>query len=176
MSALTLDRLVALLQEYVRQTGDSLDLLLIGRLALHAYGDPDPQTEDLDAELSGNFDSLAGFLKQRNIPTNLSENISGWSTVAMPPGYRGRCTVLMEQPGLRIRLLSPVDFVIAKLRRGTEQDLRDAEFVARKFGVSPETVGASAERALAASPKDTTLFTFRKTVELFCQRLRNGVG
>lgn len=171
MSALTLDRLFALLREYVQQTGDRLDLLLIGRLALHAYGVGTPQTEDLDAEFTGDFDRLVGFLKERSIPTNLSENISGWSAVAMPPGYRERCTVLMEQPGLRVRLLSPADFVISKLRRGMEQDLEDAAFVARKFGVSSGAVQAAAERALAASSKDTTLFAFRKTVELFCQRL-----
>lgn len=171
MSALTLDRVVGLLEEYVQETGAPLDLLLIGRLALQAYGAARPETEDLDAEVVGDFDPLVAFLKQHNIPTNLGENISGWAVVAMPPGYRERALVFLEQPGLRIRLLAPVDFVIAKLRRGTEPDLDDAAFVACKFGVPPTDVQAAAEAAIAASPKDTALFAFRKTVTLFCARL-----
>lgn len=174
MSALTLDHLIGLLQEYVRDTRAHLDLLLIGRLALYAYGAENPQTEDLDAEIVGDFDRLVAFLKQRQILTNLSENISGWSVVAMPPGYRERATVFFDQSGLRIRLLAPADFVIAKLRRGTETDLEDAIFVAQKFGVSSGAVQASAESAVAASPKDTALFAFRQTVELFCRRLQRG--
>ena len=70
--------------------------------------------------------------------------------------------------------LSPVDFAIAKLRRGTELDLDDALFVAQKFGVSPGLVKMAAESAVAASPKDTALFAFRQTVDLFCQRLQSG--
>lgn len=92
----------------------------------------------------------------------------------MPPGYRERATVFHEQPGLRSRLLAPVDFVIAELRRGTEQDLDDAAFVARRFGVPPSAVKDAAERAVSASPKDTALFAFRKIVELFCQRLQTS--
>ena len=172
-SALTLDHLIRLLQEYVRDTRAELDLLLIGRLALYAYGAEHPQTEDLDAEIVGDFDRLVAFLKQRQVLTNLSENISGWSVVAMPPGYRERATVYVDESGLRIRLLAPVDFVIAKLRRGTEQDLDDAMFVVRKFAVSSAAVQASADRAVTASPKDTALFAFRQTVELFCRRLKS---
>jgi len=171
LSALTLDRLIELLADYVRETGTALDLLLIGRLALYAYGATEACTEDVDAELVGHVEQLSDFLKRRNIPANLSENISGWSVVAMPPGYRERAQVFREQGGLRIRLLAPVDFVIAKLRRGTEDDLGDAEFVARRFAIPSGAVRAAAELALAASPKDTALFAFRKTVELFCRRL-----
>lgn len=171
MSVLNLSRIIALLEDYARQTGSQLDILLIGRLALYAYGAEHAHTEDLDAELTGNFDQLSAFLKNHKIPANLSENISGWSVVAMPPGYRERARVFFEREALRIRLLAPVDFVIAKLRRGTEQDLADAEFVARRFGISRDAVRATAEQAIAASPRDTALFVFRKTVDLFCQRI-----
>lgn len=171
MSALTLERLTALLLDFVRQTGAPLDLLLIKRLALYAYGAEQAKTEDLDAELAGNFEQFSAFLKTHGIPANLSENTSGWSVVAMPPGYRDRATMFLERDKLRIRLVAPVDFVIAKLRRGTEQDLADAEFVVRRFHISADAVRASAEQAIAASPKDTALFVFRKTVELFRQRI-----
>lgn len=171
MSALTLDRIVALLKDYVRQSGSPLDLLLIGRLALYAYGATEALTNDLDAELTSDLEPFAVFPKKHNVPENLSENISGWSVVAMPPGYRERTQVFRAQGGLRIRLLAPVDFAIAKLRCGTEQDLADAEFVAHRFALTPDAVRAAAEQALAASPKDTALFVFRKTVDLFCQRI-----
>jgi hypothetical protein len=76
-----------------------------------------------------------------------------------------------EDGGLRIRLLHPVDFVIAKLRRGTEQDLDDAQEVVLRFHLSPVDIQVASDSAIQASPKDTALFTFRKTVDLFCQRL-----
>lgn len=41
----------------------------------------------------------------------------------------------ISQPNLRVRLLAPVDFVIAKLRRGAEQVLDDAAFVIKRFGL-----------------------------------------
>lgn len=171
MSPLTTERLSKLLEEYVRQTGASVDLLLVGGLALQAYGYVDRATQDVDGEVAGDLEPLVEFLRQHQIPSDLGENMSGWSVIAMPPGYRDRASILYGQPGLRLRLLHPTDFVIAKLRRGTELDLEDAEYVARRFGVTPGAVQAAATAALAVSPKDTALFLFRKTVEIFCARL-----
>jgi len=74
-------------------------------------------------------------------------------------------------PKFRIRLLHPVDFVIAKLRRGTEQDLEDAQEVAIRFYLSPADIQVAADSAIQAPPKDTAPFTFRKTVDIFCQRI-----
>jgi hypothetical protein len=107
----------------------------------------------------------------RDIPADLTENFSGWSIVAMPPGCRERATDLIRTEHLRVRVLAPVDFVIAKLRRGTDRDLDDAAFVARQFLLTPQQIGAAADAALTASPQDTALLFFRKTVELFCRRL-----
>jgi Nucleotidyltransferase of unknown function (DUF6036) len=171
LSRLTTERLSTLLEEYVRQTGVSVDLLLVGGLALQAYGYADRATQDVDGEVTGDLEPLVEFLRQHNIPADLGENMSGWSVIAMPPGYRDRTSVMYEQPGLRVRLLHPTDFVIAKLRRGTELDLEDAEYVVRRFDVTPEAVQTAAAAALMASPKDTALFLFRKTVEIFCARL-----
>jgi hypothetical protein len=171
LSVLTLDRILTLLEDYVRRSGRPLNVLLIGRLALYAYGSQEAQTEDVDAELGQDVEEVGAFLKQHGVPSNLSENISGWSIVSLPPGYRTRSSVLHDRNNLRISLLAPVDFVIAKLRRGTEQDFADAEFVARRHGVTAEAVQAAADSAIAASPKDTALFVFRKAVALFIQRL-----
>lgn len=171
MLLVTTERLSKLLEEYVRQTGASVDLLLVGGLALQAYGYTDRATSDVDGEMTGDLEPLVEFLRQHHIPADLGENMSGWSVIAMPPGYRDRASVLHEQPHLRLRLLHPVDFVIAKLRRGTDLDLEDAEYVARRFGVTSQAVQEAAESAIIASPKDTALFLFRKTVHLFCARL-----
>jgi hypothetical protein len=171
LSALTIDRTLTLLGDYVRRTGRPLDVLLIGRLALYAYGSQDAHTEDVDAELIQDVEEVGSFLKHHGIPSNLSENISGWSIVSLPPGYRTRARVLHDQDQLRVSLLDPTDFVIAKLRRGTDQDFVDAEFVARRHAVTTQAIQAAADAAIAASPKDTALFIFRKTVALFLTRL-----
>ena len=171
LSPITHNQLIAFLKEYVQDTGKGVDLLLVGGLALQAYGYADRSTQDVDAEVAGDLDSLAQFLRRHQVPADLGENISGWSVVAMPPGYRGRASVLLDESGLRLRLLHPVDFIIAKLRRGTEIDIEDGLYVARRFSVAPQEVQDAAEAALSASPRDTVIFLFRKTVELFCARL-----
>lgn len=123
---------------------------------------------DVDGELSGDLEPLVQFLKQQGIPADLGENISGWSVIAMPPGYRERATVAKDEAGVRLRLLAPADFIVAKLRRGTDLDLEDARYVARRFQITADPIRAAAESAISVSPKDTALFVFRKTVDLFC--------
>ena len=167
MPPLTLDRLSALLDEYVRQSGKPVDLLLVGALALQGYQVSDRATQDLDGELVGELEPLVQYLGDHGIPADIGENISGWSVVAMPPGYRSRASLVVDQPALKIRLLAPTDFIVAKLRRGTDLDLDDAALVAKRFTISPDGVRAAAEAAIAASPKDTALFFFRKTLEVF---------
>jgi hypothetical protein len=171
LPTLTLDQLDSLLTRYVTETGDTLDLLLIGALALPAYGIPGRATHDVDAEIAGPIDSLLDFLTNAQVPADLTQNFSGWSIVAMPPGYRDRSTTLVDRPNLRIRVLTPLDFVLAKLRRGTDMDLEDALLVAQHNQISAADIRTNAQSALAASPQDTALFLFRKTVDLFCQNL-----
>jgi hypothetical protein len=171
LSTLTADQVIALLTDYTRQTGATVDVLLVGALALQAYGYQDRLTRDVDAEVAGSVEALAGFFSRHQIPADLTENFSGWSIVAMPPGYRERATDLVRHAQLRVRLLAPVDFIIAKLRRGTDLDLDDAAFVAHRFSITAREISRAGEAALAASPQDTALFLFRKTVTLFCQSL-----
>ena len=171
MSPINLDAVKNLLREYVTQSQQAVELILIGGLALQAYGVHDRVTVDVDGELAGELEPLLEFLRSRQVPADLGENISGWSVVAMPPGYRDRTAVWYEDGKLRIRLLHPVDFVIAKLRRGTEQDLEDAQEVAIRFYLSSADIQVAADSSIQASPKDTALFTFRKTVAIFCQRI-----
>jgi len=171
LSALTADRVIGLLADYTRQTDTPLDTLLVGALALQAYGYHDRLTRDVGAEVTGPIEALTDFLQRHHIPADLTTNFSGWSVVAMPPGYRDRATDLVNQANFRVRLLAPVDFVIAKLRRGTDLDCDDAMFVVKRFRLAVDEIRAAADAALAASPQDTALFLFKKTVELFCQGL-----
>ncbi|MDH5667296.1 MAG: DUF6036 family nucleotidyltransferase [Nitrospira sp.] len=168
---LTLDHLRATLRRYADSTGHSVDLLLIGGLAMLAYGHPSRATIDVDGELRGHVRSLAEFLSRYHIPSNLGQSISGWSVVAMPPGYRDRTTILIDEPSVRISLLAPVDFIIAKLRRGTDEDLTDAAWISARFHISADQVRTAADAALAASLEDTALFLFQRTVDRFCLTL-----
>ena len=172
----TIDQLADLLRRYVRDTGTELDLLLIGGLALQAYGYAGRVTHDVDGEVVGDVQALATFLDHHHVPADIGEDISGWSVVAMPPGYRERASVWLDETQLRIRLLDPTDFVIAKLRRGMDLDLEDACFVVKQFQVTPQAVRDRAEAALRASPTDTALFLFRKTVDVFCRELGGRVS
>lgn len=171
---LTLDHLRTVLRQYAEHTGHVVDLLLIGGLAMLAYGHPSRATIDVDGELPDHVRALAEFLSRHHIPSNLGQSLSGWSVVAMPPGYRDRATLLIDEPGVRIRLLAPVDFIIAKLRRGTDEDLTDAAWIAARFHISSPLVRAAADAALAASLEDTALFLFQRTVDRFCATLSSA--
>jgi len=171
LSAITPDQLVTLLRRYVHDSGAPLDLLLVGALALSFYGVANRGTRDIDAEVTGPIAGLSAFLAQQAIPADLTQNMSGWSVVAMPPGYRDRARLVIDEPALRLRVLAPIDFIIAKLRRGTDLDHEDALLVAQQNQVRSQDVRAAAATAIAASPQDTTLFLFHKTIDLFCREL-----
>lgn len=171
MSMLTAEQLLERLSQFVHETGSPVDLLIVGALALHAYGVSNRATRDVDAELNGPLTPLQEFLVLHQIPADLTQNFSGWSVVAMPPGYRERAQILVDRPGLRVRVLAPLDFVIAKLRRGTELDLDDARLVATHYRLTADVIRSASEQALAASPQDTALFLFRRSVDIFCKML-----
>jgi hypothetical protein len=171
LPTITADRLIVLLEQFVKTTGQPIDLLLVGALALQCYGFRERLTNDVEGELAGPLQPLLTFLTGEGVPADLTQDISGWSIVAMPPGYRERATELVSNPNLRIRLLTPLDFVIAKLRRGIELDLDDALFVVHRFQIPKSAIEQAAADAIGASPQDTALFLFQKTVELFCRSL-----
>ncbi len=115
---------------------------------------------DINAEVEkGDLFELYNFLKEKGIPADLSENISGWSVVAMPEGYIERAKVVVQDKNLIIKILDPYDFVIAKLRRGTQED---ALFVAKKFNLNSEKILKYGELAIKGSIKDTALLNFKR--------------
>jgi hypothetical protein len=171
LPTLTTEHLIELLSRYVTETGATVDLLLVGALALQTYGVSNRATRDVDGELDSPLKPLAEFFRHEQIPADLTQNFSGWSIVAMPPGYRDRAIIVVDRPQLRLRVLAPIDFVLAKLRRGTDLDVDDALLVARRYSLTVADIGGSAQAAVAASPQDTALFLFQQTVDLFCRQL-----
>ncbi len=171
MPTISSEQVIQILTEFVQESNQSLDILLVGAVALQAYGYHDRYTQDVDAEIAGPLIPLVKYLDALHIPADLTQDIGGWSVVAMPPGYKDRTSDLVKRENLRIRLLSPVDFIIAKLRRGTDLDHEDAAFVAKRFDVSASAVRDAASAAISASRQDTALFLFNKTVDLFCRNL-----
>lgn len=172
MSRLTLDSIIEIFKEFARGRDISLEVILVGGLSLHYYGLEDRYTIDVDAEVKGDIEELFRFLKARNIPSDMGENISNWSVVAMPPGYRERAIDIYNDKHLLVKVLHPLDFIIAKLRRFTDEDIEDALFVAKKFNISANEIKDNAEKAIENSPKDTALWIFRKNVEIFLERLK----
>lgn len=172
MSQVDLERVITLLKEFAHREKGRLRLILVGALALQHYGMRDRATFDLDAEVSGDLEGLFQFLKDHQIPADLGEDISGWSVIAMPPGYQDRAVTLYEDAHLEVKALSPLDLIIAKLRRFTEEDIQDALFVAGKHSIRAEEIERAADSAIQFSAKDTALFLFRRNVQLFLEKVR----
>ena len=72
MPPLTVPRLQLLLRDFVRQTGNPVDLILIGALATEAYGVPGRPTVDVDAEVHGPLEALPDFFDKADIPSDLA--------------------------------------------------------------------------------------------------------
>lgn len=173
MFPLTLEKIIETLKEFTKANNADIELILIGGLALQHYGLKDRTTIDIDAEVKGNIEALFNFLKHKEIPSDMGEDIAGWSVVTMPPGYRERAIQIYKDDKLTLKVLHPIDFIIAKLRRATDEDMEDAAYMVKRFGIGPEEIKESAEGVIKASPKDTALFVFRKNVDLFVGRLRH---
>ncbi len=172
MSQVELDRVIELLKEFTRADKNRLQVILLGGLALQYYGMENRATVDIDAEVRGDIEGVFNFLRSNNIPADMGENVSGWSVVGMPPGYRERVVGIYSDEFLQVNVLHPLDFVIAKLRRFTEEDIEDALFVVRKYNIRGDEIETSAEAAIRNSPKDTALFVFRRNIDIFVSKCK----
>ena len=172
MSQVDLEHVITLLKQFTRERKSRLEIILLGGLALQYYGMKDRATIDVDGEVKGDLASLFQFLKHNHVPGDLGEDISGWSVIAMPPGYRERAVSIFQDDLLEVKVLSSLDLIIAKLRRFTEEDIEDALFIARQYAIKPEEIQGSAEEAIRHSVKDTTLFMFRENVQLFLEKMK----
>ena len=162
-----LKNIIKNLQEFTRKGHEHLEIIILGGIAMEYYGEKNRKTIDLDAEVKGNIEKLLLFLKKKKIPADIGEDIARWGIVSLPPNYRGKAVSIYKDDALIIKVLHPLHFVIAKLRRATETDEQDALFVARKYKLQKKELKLAAQLAIQNSPKDTALFVFERAVEHF---------
>lgn len=67
LSPLTVNQIIQELTQYVQETGAPVDLILVGGLALQAYGLTTRVTIDVDGKLVGELNPLVTFLQKRNV-------------------------------------------------------------------------------------------------------------
>ena len=80
------------------------------------YGVKARATMDIDAEIvRGDLEEVYFELKKRGFESDLSENISGWSVISLPKGYRDRAITIYQDDQLKVSVLNPHDFIIMKL-------------------------------------------------------------
>lgn len=91
--------------------------------------------------------------------------------ISLPKGYRDRAITIYQDDQLKVSVLNPYDFIIMKLRRGTEQDLKDCLNVALANQLSVEESDRYFEDAIRNSIKDTSILNFRLIYNHFKQAL-----
>ncbi len=169
--SVNLKKIIKLLDDFTKKEKKPLEVIILGGQAMEYYGMKGRKTRDLDAEVNGNVDKLLAYLRKNKIPADIGEDISAWGIVSMPPDYRKNTIVIYENQYLKIKVLDPLYFVIAKLRRGTESDWKDIVFIIKKYKLSKKKIQKLAEDAIKNSPKDTALFIFKKSVEHLLKKL-----
>ena len=150
------------IEAFARAKDESIELLLVGGLALGFYGLP-RYTIDIDAEIRcGNetYFEFLQYLRKEGVAFNISDNISGWGIVPLPSDYKERAKTVYSGDYLTLKILEPVDFVFSKLMRGTEEDLRDIMDVIRKFDITKDSL--CERKRLIQFPKDPETLFFKK--------------
>ena len=163
------EELVKILEKYAKARGERLSLLLVGANTLYFYGVEIRHTRDIYAEiLEGDLYQLVEFLEGLSIEADLTENFSGWSIVSMPSDYRENSLEVYSSPYLSLKVLEPYDFILAKLRRRTKEDIEDALTVAKSVeNFNPDRLRERIEQAIEESPRDTQLLSFQRICEHF---------
>jgi hypothetical protein len=160
--------IISVFKDIAIKTREPLEIIIVGAQALVYYGVDYRITMDIDAEvIRGDVEKIYLELKNMGYVSDLSENISGWSVISMPKGYRQRTIEIYKDENLKISVLNPYDFILMKLRRGTNQDIEDALAVAVKNKISIEKLEDYFQSALESSIKDTALFNFKLIYNTF---------
>jgi len=160
--------IISVFKDIAIKIKEPLEIIIVGAQALVYYGVDYRITMDIDAEvIRGDVEKIYLELKNMGYVSDLSENISGWSVISMPKGYRQRAMEIYKDENLKISVLNPYDFILMKLRRGTNQDIEDALAVAVKNKISIEKLEDYFQSALESSIKDTALFNFKLIYNTF---------
>jgi len=169
---LLVEDVIEVLDRFTWTSEQHLRMIVVGGLALQLYDKSLARpTIDLDAEIrEGNIDLLDQFLTENHIPADLSEDVSHWGMIDIPPGYRGRVKKCVQRKFLEIGVLDYTDFVISKLRVARQVDIDDTMKVIAFTGMSEAEIRDAAEASIAASVKSTELWKFRQTLDIFFAR------
>lgn len=146
-----------------------VNVILLGGLAMAWYGSS-RQTRDLDAEVSSlTKPQLTRLWKSLGFPADLSADVSHWGMIDLPPGYRNRAKTIRRRGRVTVRILSPLDLVMSKLRVMRDADIRDARFLIRRFKITRRQIRRAMNRMIRASIPSTDLFFFQRFVEGFLE-------
>ncbi len=144
-------------------------MILCGGLATIAYGIKNRSTLDIDAEVNADFKTIEKLKKHLIFPSALTTDISRWSMVDVPEGYRERTIPLkvVKTKNINVFLLSPLDLIISKLRVFRDRDIQDALFLISKFDIKKEDILKMSKVAIEHSPPSTELLRFKKSLRHF---------
>lgn len=162
-----IDKLVRAIETTTKRP---VEVILLGGLALTLYG-MRRRTRDVDAEIPAlTSRHLSRLLQQIDIPADISKDVSHWGMIDLPPGYRRRAKRLFRRGRITVRVLSPLDLAMSKLRVMRESDIRDALYLIRHFKITRLQIRRAMNRMVRASIPSTDLFFFKKFMEGFLER------
>jgi len=147
----------------------NLRVILCGGLAAIAYGMKERATTDIDAEVNADFETIDKLKKNIKLPAELSADISRWSMIDIPEGYRERAIPFTEvqTSNIKVFLLSPLDLIISKLRVFRDKDIQDSVFLVKKFKIKRSDILKASKQSIAQSPPSTELLRFKKSLNHF---------
>jgi len=151
---------------------NGLSIIICGGLAAIAYGMPERATLDIDAEIDAGFEVIKKLKKGLKFPAELSADISRWSMIDIPGGYRKRAVPYndVKTKHIQVFLLSPMDLIISKLRVFRDKDIDDAVFLIKKFRINKSDIQKAAKDAIKTSPPSTEILRFKKMVAYFIKQ------
>ncbi|MBI5056409.1 MAG: hypothetical protein HZB61_07330 [Nitrospirae bacterium] len=151
---------------------NGLKVIICGGLAAIAYGMAERATLDLDAEVAAGFEVIKKLKKGLKFPAELAADISRWSMIDIPGGYRERAVPYnnVKTKHISVFLLSPLDLVISKLRVFRDKDIDDAVFLIEKYGIKKSDILKAAKDAIKTSPPSTEILRFKKMVAYFIKQ------
>ena len=151
-------------------------IIICGGLAAIAYGMPERATLDIDAEVDCDIEVIKRLKNAVKFPAELSVDISRWSMIDIPKGYRKRAVPLdiIKAKNISVFLLSPLDLIISKLRVFRDKDIQDALFLIKEFNIRKSDILKASKQAIAQSPPSTELLRFKKSLRYFIKLAYKG--
>ena len=158
------------LDKAAQKTGaKNLRVILCGGLAAIAYGINERVTLDIDAEIDADFGVIESLTRYITFPAELTTDISRWSMIDIPDGYRDRVLPFekFNTKNIKVFLLSPLDLVISKLRVFRDKDIQDALFLVKKFHINKLGILKASKQSAMQSPPSTEILRFKKNIKYF---------